>query len=222
MKILAVDDDPIILELLTQFVASFGKHALVTAGSGNEALDLLASDTKAGFDCFMLDIQMPGMDGMELARQIRAMPDHVETPIVMLTAMSEKRYIDGAFGAGATDYVTKPFDVPELQTRIEVIDRLVRNRKPKGTKVFVAETLRAQPDRDMENVELHAPISLHDVDNVIDQLLAEQFVSRVGDKNSSTFFAKPAADRSERSSDLSGGHSVCTQHLGSGGANEDL
>ena len=70
MKILAVDDDPIILELLTQFVASFGKHALVTAGSGNEALDLLASDTKAGFDCFMLDIQMPGMDGMELARQI--------------------------------------------------------------------------------------------------------------------------------------------------------
>lgn len=191
MKILAVDDDPIILELLTQFVASFGQHTLVTASSGPEALDLLSGDDAQTFDCFMLDIQMPVMDGMELTRQIRALPAHAEAPIVMLTAMSEKRYIDGAFGAGASDYVTKPFDVAELKTRIEVIDRLVRNRKPKNTKIFAANTLNEQHRADADFIELHAPISLHDVENVIECNAMENYVAQLsrGSLFGSTVFA---------------------------------
>ncbi len=191
MKILAVDDDPIILELLTQFIASFGQHTLVTASSGPEALDLLCGDDAQAFDCFMLDIQMPVMDGIELSRQIRALPAHAETPICMLTAMSEKRYIDGAFGAGATDYVTKPFDVGELQNRIEVIDRLVRNRKPKNAKIFAANTLSEKHRADADFIELHAPISLHDVENVIECNAMENYVAQLSRSSlfGSTVFA---------------------------------
>ncbi len=123
MKILAVDDDESIRELLTEAVAAKTSHTLVTAPSGPEAIRVIARETDP-FDCFLLDIQMPVMDGIALCAKIRKTKGYSRKPILMLTAMSQKKYIDGAFAAGATDYVTKPFDFLELFSRISVADKL--------------------------------------------------------------------------------------------------
>ncbi len=124
MKILAVDDDSYILELLTMMATRAGFTNISTAASGEIALDML-NESDAVFDCLLLDISMPGIDGIELCSLVRAMPDYSKTPIIMLTAMAEKDYIDRAFGAGATDYANKPFDIVELQARLRMAEEMV-------------------------------------------------------------------------------------------------
>lgn len=119
MRILAVDDELSILELLSEALPVMGYDEVETATSAQEALDLLQSD-RGTFDCFLLDIQMPFIDGIELCARIREMSTYKDTPIIMLTAMSEKAYVDAAFQKGATDYLTKPFDMLELSTRLKL------------------------------------------------------------------------------------------------------
>ena len=141
MRILAVDDDVFILELLPVVLSDFGYDDVAVTTSAQQALSMIESDDR-GFDCLFLDIHMSGMDGIELcrafarvsnhwaisskpsSRAVRAMPGYKTTPIVMLTSMTDKAHIDWAFAAGATDYVTKPFDVTELGARVRVAEKL--------------------------------------------------------------------------------------------------
>ncbi|MFK5998799.1 MAG: response regulator, partial [Rhodobacterales bacterium] len=67
MRILSVDDDPIILELLAAVLVSMGHTDVTTAGSATEALEIVKDDPEP-FDCFLLDIQMPGIDGIQLCK----------------------------------------------------------------------------------------------------------------------------------------------------------
>jgi PleD family two-component response regulator len=71
---------------------------------------------------------MPGMDGIELCGQIRAIEVYKDTPIIMNTAVADRDYIDAAFAAGATDYLTKPVDEVEVKARLGVIEKLVTER----------------------------------------------------------------------------------------------
>ncbi|NOX73366.1 MAG: response regulator [Alphaproteobacteria bacterium] len=129
MKILAVDDDKTILELLCLAIQVFGDHTVVRASSGPEALQRMA-EADTPFDCFLLDIQMPKMTGIDLCGAIRANANYVETPIIMLTAMSDKRYIDAAFSTGATDFIVKPFDIMELKSRLQLAEtQALSNRR---------------------------------------------------------------------------------------------
>jgi CheY-like chemotaxis protein len=139
MKILAVDDDPIILELLSQFIGEFGQHNLTTVTSGAEALEAVRAARVAKYDCFLFDIQMPEMDGIELTSEIRKLSDYKATPIIMLTAMSDKQYIDAAFSAGSTDYITKPFEFLDLKGRLSLAESLVQARQSRTRKVFAAQ-----------------------------------------------------------------------------------
>ena len=82
MKILAVDDDPIILELLNEVLGSTGYPDVTTVETGADALAAV-EDHRQPFDCILLDIQMPGMDGIELCGRLRAMPRYRETPVLM-------------------------------------------------------------------------------------------------------------------------------------------
>lgn len=127
MRILAVDDDRMILELLETAMVVSGNYDVQTAISGERALEIMAEDGPV-FDCFLLDIQMPGIDGTTLCRRIREMPGYSRTPIIMATAMSQKSHIDRAFLAGASDYIMKPFDFTELETRIETACRVAASR----------------------------------------------------------------------------------------------
>lgn len=178
MKILAADDDPIILEILSQFLSIIGPHEMTATGSADEAMALLGCDDAPAFDCFLLDIQMPGTDGMTLARRIRRTKGHESTPIIMLTAMSEKRYIDAAFAAGATDYVTKPFDLTDLKTRINMVDRLVQNGKVTSGKAFDTGILLKLDDA-ADLIDLTEPFDLHDVENVIALTSMKNYVAQL-------------------------------------------
>lgn len=128
MKILAVDDEPIFLQLLQATLADLGYTDVALATSGGEALRMIQS-SDAKFECFLLDIKMPEMDGIELCRNIRVLPNYRRTPIVMNTVMSEKGSIDDAFAAGATDYLTKPINRPEISARLGMVRKLVEERK---------------------------------------------------------------------------------------------
>jgi len=181
MKILAVDDDPIILELLSQFVELVGDHELTTVLSGPEALERVSASGSVPFDCFLFDIQMPVMDGIKLTQAIRSSARYADTPILMLTAMSDKRYVDAAFSAGATDYVTKPFEVSELKARLGLVEGLVKARQSRTKKIFATKALSAapQPNAPVETLELYEPISIYDVDNVIEYMAMENYVAQL-------------------------------------------
>jgi CheY-like chemotaxis protein len=121
-KILAVDDERFILDLVKIIGRNVGDFNIVTASSGAEALDLLTR-TNQTFDYLLFDISMPEMSGIDLCRQVRAMPRYRKVPLVMLTAMRDMEHISEAFRAGATDYATKPFDIEELGARLKMANQ---------------------------------------------------------------------------------------------------
>lgn len=140
LRYLAVDDDPAFHLVLTQMMRQLGYQAPVCATSAIEALDRLA-DPQAHFDAILLDIQMPGMDGIEACQHIRAMPRHRETPIMMVTTLNGRTYVDQAFAVGATDYLTKPIDRIELQARLSMLDRLVKERALAKSLMYAMESM---------------------------------------------------------------------------------
>ncbi len=174
MRILAVDDDEMILELLSASLGAAGFADLTVASSAAQALEQIAA-TRIPFDCFLLDIQMPEVDGIELCRAIRRNPVYAAAPIVMITAMSQKSYIDRAFSAGATDYVTKPFDPVELGARIRLASKMVESERALTENRSAVATLRAQLERE-RFVDLNEPISIPDVDAVIDLQALENYL----------------------------------------------
>lgn len=118
MHILAVDDDPFILELIPKIAASAGFRRVTTAGSARAALDLIAAAARP-FDCLLLDISMPEVSGIDLCAQVRRLAAYSETPIIMLTAMNDLDHMNRAFQAGASDYTTKPFDIVDFGDRLQ-------------------------------------------------------------------------------------------------------
>ncbi|MDX1742765.1 MAG: response regulator [Ruegeria sp.] len=135
MRILAVDDDPVVLSLLMGILGRAGYVDIACCSSAAEARWHL--DDGHEVDCFLLDIRMPDEDGISLCKSIRARAGHVNTPIIMLTALTDVESVNDAFEAGATEYVTKPFDGLELGARIRTAVALNRMRQQ------VAETIEA-------------------------------------------------------------------------------
>jgi CheY-like chemotaxis protein len=128
MKILAVDDDPDFRAILEPALARQGYTDVTLAESGEDALRIIR-ESAVEFDCFILDIQMPGMDGIELCRRIRGLDAYRDAVCVMNTSLSDRKYIDSAFAAGATDYLTKPIDEIEIRARLGMTKRLVNERR---------------------------------------------------------------------------------------------
>jgi len=128
MKILAVDDDPEFLLMLEAVLHHLGYTNVTTAFSGPDALEMLTA-ANMPFDCFILDTQMPEMNGVELTREIRAIPLYRSTPIMMITVMTDRSWIEASFDAGAIDYLTKPIDSTEIRARLGVISELVKETR---------------------------------------------------------------------------------------------
>ena len=128
MKIFAVDDDSFILELLTEALGVAGHSNVTTCNDPLEAARSLSSGSMT-YDCFIVDIQMPEMDGVDLVRHIRSIPDYRLTPVLMVTAMADKQHINDAFAAGANDYVTKPFDIFELAEKVSLVESAATDAK---------------------------------------------------------------------------------------------
>ncbi len=104
-KILVVDDTPPSLRLLTVLLKEEG-YEVRSAISGELALDAAASEPP---DLILLDIRMPGMDGFEVCRQLKAQPATQDVPVIFVSAVLETDDKVLGFNLGAVDYVTKPY-----------------------------------------------------------------------------------------------------------------
>jgi len=113
--LLVVDDNEMNRDLLARRLGRKG-HRVETADSGTAALEMIAAEQ---YDLVLLDIMMPGIDGMEVLDRIRGERGPSELPVIMATAKTESEDIVAALKRGANDYVTKPFDFPVVLARVE-------------------------------------------------------------------------------------------------------
>ena len=113
-RILIVDDDPDIRTLANLALSQDG-HIVIEAASGQEALALIEAQAP---DLLLLDLLMPVQGGLEVLKILRAQPTTATLPIVVLTAMDDEVTTRAGFELGATDYLTKPFSIPQLAARV--------------------------------------------------------------------------------------------------------
>lgn len=118
-RVLVVDDEKDLVDLIS-YNLQRGGYEVLTAADGNTALELVAREKP---DLVILDLMMPGVDGTEVARRLKADPETARIPILMLTARSEETDVVVGLTIGADDYVTKPFSMKVLLARINSVLR---------------------------------------------------------------------------------------------------
>jgi putative two-component system response regulator len=123
--ILIVDDEPSGRHTLESILEGQG-YQIEMAENGMEAIEKARQILP---DVILLDVMMPGMDGFEVCRRIRSDPLLAEIPILMLTALDDRKSLLSGLDSGADDYITKPYDRYELRARLLGITRLNRYRK---------------------------------------------------------------------------------------------
>lgn len=112
MKILLMEDDPVLGDIVSGYLQEF--YDVEHAFDSKEAQEMI--DQKR-YDLFIFDINVPGKSGVELLKELRSFND--TTPAIIITAYGDTRHLKASFDAGAHDYVRKPFELEELQVRIE-------------------------------------------------------------------------------------------------------
>jgi two-component system phosphate regulon response regulator PhoB len=118
-KILVIEDEPDILEVIQYNLEREGCKVVVCR-DGEQGLSRMRTDDP---DLVILDLMLPGMDGIELCRRVKADPVTRAIPILMVTAKSEESDVVLGLGLGAEDYLTKPFSPRELVARVKVVLR---------------------------------------------------------------------------------------------------
>jgi CheY-like chemotaxis protein len=127
LRLLVVDDEPDVCSLLAMALQAANTCEVSAAHDAMEALTALAEEDQP-FDGIFLDIQMPGTTGIELCAIIRSTPGYGDVPIIMLTAMTERRFLHRAYANGADDYITKPFEIAEIRSKLVKEGALRRRR----------------------------------------------------------------------------------------------
>jgi len=121
-KILVVDDDPVILNLLVRILLR-DRYSIITATNGVEALDLVASDPP---DLILLDVTMPRLDGFEVCRRLKDNEATALIPVTMLTGLDDREHRQRGIEVGADDFLTKPPEQSLLRARISSQLRIKR------------------------------------------------------------------------------------------------
>ncbi len=117
LHILLLEDDMILLEIIEEFLLSLGYK--VTLALNGQVAEELAYTQK--FDLFILDVNVPYVNGFEFLKSLRAVKN--ETPAIFITSLSDPQDMKEGFAVGADDYIKKPFDLSELELRINNIKR---------------------------------------------------------------------------------------------------
>jgi DNA-binding response OmpR family regulator len=113
-KILMVDDDKLVTDLLEKLLKADG-YQTVTVNDSSKAVETAQAETP---DLVLLDLMMPQPDGFRVCRMLREIPQFKKLPIIIVTALDDSDSRAVAFGAGANDYLTKPFHPDELSEKI--------------------------------------------------------------------------------------------------------
>ena len=139
-RVLVVDDEKDLVDLITYNLGRNG-YEVLSAFNGNQALEVAQRDHP---DLVLLDLMLPGIDGTEVARRLKADSRTVDIPIVMLTAKGEETDVVVGLTIGADDYVPKPFSMKILLARINTVLRR-REQTPAGDEDAAAAILKAGP-----------------------------------------------------------------------------
>lgn len=183
MAILIVDDIPVNLMLLEEMLRQEGYADIQCARGGEEALEMLAAAEEADteeqrVDLILMDVMMPGMDGIETCRRIKAQNGLRDIPVIMVTVRDDDEALAQAFAMGAMDYIVKPVKEIELLARVRAALRLKREtdrRKAREQElVEVAHKLETMNRRLMHMVPKE---SLSEVDNrrYFDEILSREW-----------------------------------------------
>ncbi len=127
-KILVIEDEADILEVITYNLEREG-HKVISCRNGEQGLSRIRTDNP---DLVILDLMLPGMDGVEVCRQVKNDPVTRAIPVIMVTAKAEESDIVLGLGIGADDYITKPFSPKELVARVKVVLRRGPLREQSG------------------------------------------------------------------------------------------
>jgi two-component system phosphate regulon response regulator PhoB len=137
-SILVVDDEEDILELV-QFHLTRDGHQVQTATIGEKAVKLAK---RGQFNLILLDLMLPGIDGIDVAKALRAETETKSIPIIMLTAKGEEADIISGLAIGADDYITKPFSPRVLSARVKaVLRRRAGERVDDNRLIRIPETI---------------------------------------------------------------------------------
>ena len=142
MRVLIAEDDPVSRRLLQALLSKWG-YDVTVATDGTEAWEVLQQEATPRLA--IIDWMMPGMDGVEVCRKVRAREEAPYVYLILLTAKSQKEDIIRGIGAGADDYVTKPFDANELNARLRAARRILDLQ---ADLVSARESLRMQATHD--------------------------------------------------------------------------
>lgn len=112
-----VDDDEGNRELLTRILERKG-HEVASARDGQEALDLIRERRP---NVILLDLMLPGTDGLNICRQVRKDPESAHTAVMIITAEGDEKVVQQGMALGADDYLLKPFDVAEVESRVSAL-----------------------------------------------------------------------------------------------------
>ncbi len=165
-RVLVVDDEPLIRTSIAARMTAEG-FTVATAATGPDAL---RHHTETAPDVVILDVMLPGMDGLEVCRRMQA---HHPTPVLMLTARSEETDLVIGLGVGADDYLAKPFSMRELVARTRALVRRAE-RYPAGGAVVTGPDTR--PDRQvLDALEIDHDARLVAVDGTTVHLTRTEF-----------------------------------------------
>jgi DNA-binding response OmpR family regulator len=130
--ILVVDDEPVVRDVVVRYLERDG-FTTVEAATGDDARELIEAREPS---LVVLDVMLPGMDGLELCRWIRS---HADVPVILLTARVDETDRIVGLELGADDYVTKPFSPRELVARVRAVLRRTREERPRAGAIEVAD-----------------------------------------------------------------------------------
>jgi two-component system phosphate regulon response regulator PhoB len=142
-RVLVVDDEEDILELVRFHLTREG-YQLTLAATGEDALKKAKHET---FDLIVLDLMLPGLDGLEVAKALKADARTKGVPIVMLTAKGEDADVVSGLEIGADDYITKPFSPRVLTARVKAVLRRRSRAALDDTKIITIHELEIHPGR---------------------------------------------------------------------------
>jgi DNA-binding response OmpR family regulator len=155
-SLLVVDDNEMNRDALSRRLQRHG-YSVVTASNGQQALEILAEKS---FDLVLLDVTMPGLNGLDVLKVIRRMDTLTDLPVIMVTAKSQSADIVEALELGANDYVTKPLDIPvvlarlrtqlSLKRAVDQVNRMTRRNKELETAAAELVAANQHVKRDVE------------------------------------------------------------------------
>jgi len=202
MKTLVVDDEPLALMVLEEQIGSYG-HEVTTC---ENAITALEAYQQTFYPLIVSDLGLPGMDGLELCRQIRSLPQGDQSIILVITARDTPEDLQAVLDAGADDYLTKPVSQEQLNIRLTILERqiqLLAQRRQAEEEQRKLEAQLRQSER-LKALGFLAGGIAHDFNNILGTMLGytELLLDKYSENSQEKEYLKQVYRAGERATDL--------------------